>query len=245
MNQIAQLSEGEIEERFHITGPRVVALTLAGYARDAVQFSVQFGDEMFVTTLLAVLAERRLLVFECSGAASLNQRLLQAGQCTLSGRPDGVQVHFSGAPVSELRHEGRPAIAVPLPGFIVRLQRRDSFRIATPRANPLRFIGRTPEGAAVELPAFDISVTGIGLLAAAPPEQLLPGMVLERCRFRLPDDAQDVQVSARVQHITEKEVRNGVHQWRVGLHFLNPPASVENRLQRYIARLERERHELG
>lgn len=243
MSQIAQLSAAEIEERFHITGARVVALTLAGYAREAVQFSVQFGDELFVTTLLAVPAGRNQLIFECSGAATLNQRLLQAGECTLVGRPEGVQVQFSGGPVSTVKHEGRPAFAVPLPKFIVRLQRRDSFRIATPRANPLRFIGRTPEGAAVELPAFDISVTGIGLLAAAAPEQLAPGMVLERCRFRLPDDSQDVQLTARVQHITEKEVRGGGHQWRVGLHFLNPPASVENRLQRYIARLERERHE--
>lgn len=243
MSQISQLSQAEIEERFHITGSRVVAFTLAGYARDAVQFSVQFGDELFVTTLLAVLPERQQLIFDCSGAAALNQRLLQAGQCALAGRPDGIQVQFSGGPVREVKHEGRPAFAMALPAFIVRLQRRDGFRIATPRTNPLRFFGRTPEGASVELPAFDISVTGIGLLASALPEQLLPGMVLERCRFRLPDDSQDLHLSARVQHITEKEVRAGVRQWRVGVHFLELPAGAETRLQRYIARLERERHD--
>lgn len=243
MSQIAQLSEAEIEERFHIKGTRVVAFTLAGYARDGVQFSVQFGDEMFVTTLLAVLTERQQLIFDCSGAVELNRRLLKADKCTLSGRPEGVHVQFSGGPVSEVRHQGLPALAMPLPERIVRLQRRESFRIATPRANPLRFRATTPEGAKVDLPAFDISVTGIGLLASAPPEQLVPGMFLERCQFRLPDDSQDLQVSAQVQHITEKDGRTGSPQWRIGIHFLNPPASVENRLQRYIARLERERHE--
>lgn len=244
MSQLAQYSAAEIEERFHISGSRVVAFTLAGYARAAVQFSVHFGDELLVSTLLAVLPERHQLIFDCSGAESLNQRLLQAGHCTLAGRPDGVQVQFSGGPVSPVQHQGRPAFAMPLPKFIVRLQRRDSFRIATPRINPLRFFGRTPDGAAVELPAFDISVTGIGLLAAAPPEQLAPGMMLERCHFRLPDDTQDLHLAARVQHITAKEVRDGVRQWRVGAHFLDLPAGAEHRLQRYIARLERERNEL-
>ena len=245
MSHLAQLSQADIEERFHITGQRVVALTLAGYARDAVPFSVHFGEELLVTTLLAVLPERQQLIFDCSGAAALNQRLLQAGQCLLTGRPEGIQVQFSGGPVSEVKHAGRPAFAMALPAFIVRLQRRDGFRIATPRANPLRFFGRTPDGAALELPAFDISVTGIGLLAATPPEHLAPGMVLERCRFRLPDDSQDLHLAARVQHITEKEVRGGVRQWRVGMHFLDLPAGAEHRLQRYIARLERERHDRG
>ncbi|HEX6733659.1 MAG TPA: flagellar regulator YcgR PilZN domain-containing protein, partial [Azonexus sp.] len=202
MSQDLHLSDEEAEERFHITGSRAVAFTLAGYARDAVQFSVQFGDELFVTTLLAVQADDNRVIFECSGAESLNRSLLKAEHCRLAGRPDGIRVYFDGGRVSEVKHGGRAAFAVTLPKSIVRLQRRDSFRIATPRVNPLRFFARLPDGKELELPAFDISITGIGLLATQEPEQLTAGLVLERCRFRLPEETQDLLLAARIQHIT-------------------------------------------
>ena len=245
MSQIAQLSQAEIEERFYISGQRTVAFTLAGYAREAVPFSVLFGDELFVTTLLAASAESKQLVFDCSGAESLNRLLLAAEHCSFSGRPGGIQVQFAAGRVSEVRYEGGRAFAVGLPDHLVRVQRRDSFRIATPRANPLRFFGRTPAGAAVDLPAFDISVTGIGLLAASDPQALVPGMLLERCHFHLPDDKHEMFFAAMVQHVTEREVKSGAHQWRIGLRFVDLPAGEEARIQRYIARLERERHELS
>lgn len=244
MSQIAQLSAAEIEARFQIAGRRAVAFTLAEYARAAVQFSVQFGDDLFVTTLLAAQPEENRLVFDCSGAESLNKRLLLADECHFSARPGGVLVQFRGGRVSAVRYEGAPAFAIDLPEAIIRLQRRDNFRIATPRVNPLRFFGRLPDGGSIDLPAFDISVGGIGLLAARDPYPLAVGMRLERCHFHLPDDTHELFFTATVQHVSEREVKSGVHQWRIGLQFADLPAGEQARIQRYIARLERERHEL-
>jgi len=232
----------EAEERFHITGRRAIAFTLAGYVRDGEQFTVLFGDKLFVTMLLDVDTDDDRLVFDFSGAETLNRALLRVDRCRLVGRPSGVHVHFDAGRVSEIEYEGRPAFAVPLPKIIVRLQRRESFRILTPLLNPLRFFVSRPGGKELDLPAFDISVTGIGLLAVAEPE-LLSGEVLEHCRIRLPDELQEMHVAARVQHIISCESRAGERQWRIGAHFLNLSTAIENRLQRYIARLERERNE--
>lgn len=244
MSQIAQLSAAEIEERFQIAGRRAVAFTLAEYARTAVQFSVQFGEDLFVTTLLAAQPEENRLIFDCSGAESLNKRLLLADECHFSARPGGVLVQFAGGRVEAVRHEGAPAFAIALPQAIVRLQRREHFRIATPRVNPLRFFGRLPDGSALDLPAFDISVGGIGLLATRDPQPLAAGMCLERCHFHLPDDTHELFFAATVQHVSEREVKSGGRQWRIGLRFVGLPADEQARIQRYIARLERERHEL-
>ena len=78
----------------------------------------------------------------------------------------------AGSPIREGKVTGRlnapvPAFAVPLPKFIVRLQRRDAFRIETPRIRPLEFFGRLPDGRLLKLPAHDISVAGIGLAVYA------------------------------------------------------------------------------
>jgi len=237
-----QASGVEIEERFHITGRRAIAFTLAGYVRDGEQFTVQFGDKLFVTLLLDVDADDDRLIFDFGGAETLNRALLKAERCRLAARPGGIQVHFDVGRVSEIEYEGRPAFAVALPKAIARLQRRESFRIATPLLNPVRFFVSRSDGKELEFSAFDISVTGIGLLTSAAPE-LLSGELLERCRIRLPDDAQDLHAAARVQHIIACESRTGGRQWRIGVHFLNHSTAFESRLQRYIARLERERNE--
>lgn len=232
----------EIEERFHITGRRAIAFTLAGYVRDGEQFTVLFGDKLFVTMLLDVDEDDDRLIFDLGGAETLNHALLRSERCRLAARPGGIHVHFDVGRVSEIEYEGRPAFAVALPKAIARLQRRESFRIATPVLNPVRFFVSRSDGKELEFSAFDISVTGIGLLTTVAPD-LLSGELLERCRIRLPDELQELQMAARVQHIISCESRVGERQWRIGVHFLNLSTAFENRLQRYIARLERERNE--
>lgn len=246
MSQIAQLSEAEIEDRFHVTGSRPIAFMLAGFAKERDSFSVQFGEgQIFLTTLLAVDADKGSLIFDCSGSADVNRRLLAAERGVFVGRPGGIHVQFAAGPVREVRFEGDKAFAVPLPKFIVRLQRRDAFRIETPRIRPLEFFGRLPDGRLLKLPAHDISVAGIGLTATELPADLTLGQVLDSCHFHLPDDSREMYFRAAVSHVTELEARSGNRQWRLGLHFLELQAGEENRIQRYITHVERERHELS
>jgi c-di-GMP-binding flagellar brake protein YcgR len=247
MSQIAQLSEAEIEERFHIAGQRPVAFMLAGFARDNEQFSVMFqaGQEMFLTTLLAVKPDRGLFIFDCSGSAETNRKLLGSEKNIFVGRPGGIRVQFTTGAVSEVVYTGSKAFSVALPKFVVRLQRRDFFRIATPRAKPLQFFGRLPGGASLKLLLHDISVAGAGVTAEKLPDGLASGQMLENCHFSLPGDDRDLFFDATLNHMWEHEARSGVRHWRLGLAFKKLPVNDENRIQRYIGRLERERHELA
>ena len=245
MKQIAQLSEAEIEERFHITGQRPVAFMLEGLAKASDQLSVFFNnDDTFLTTLLAVLPQKNQLIFDCSGSAETNRRLLDAQRTVFVGAPGGVRVQFTCGPVTELSYEGSKAFAVSMPKFIIRLQRREYFRVETPRAHPLQFFARIPGGALLNAPIHDISVAGIGLTASTLPDGLAVGQVLENCHFVLPGDDHDLLCRAIVANLNEREGRAGARQWQIGLYFKNLPGADENRIQRYIARLERERREL-
>jgi c-di-GMP-binding flagellar brake protein YcgR len=246
MSQIAQLSEAEIEERFHIAGLTAIQFTLSGYAEHKVAFTVQFaeGREHFLTTLLAVDAEQGWLIIDCSGSADLNERFPESGRNVFVARPGGIHVQFSSGPARKISFEGAPAFAVDLPKFIMRMQRRECFRIETPRVRPLQFHARLPGNELLTLPAHDISVAGIGLNASND-YGLSQGLSLANCRFALPEDEHDVFLEAAVRHITALETRAGVTQYRLGLQFSNLPRAEENRLQRYIAHLELERHELS
>lgn len=246
MTQISQLSEAEIEARFHVTGARPVGFMLAGYAKDGVQFTIQFGGgaDLFLTTLLAVIPERNLLIFDCSGSQDMNRRLLAGDRALFIGRPGGIHVQFAVGRVQETIYGGARAFAVALPAHVVRLQRREYFRIDTPRARPLEFFGRLA-GEALRMPAHDLSVVGVALTAPQPPAGIEPGQTLDNCHFALPEDKHELFFNAVVRHVTRLEGRSGMAQWRIGLQITNLPTREENRIQRYIARVERERHELS
>lgn len=245
MSQIALLSEAEIEDRFHVTGQRPVAFMLSGFARDGVSFTVQLDGDFFPTMLLAALPEKDALIFDCSGSPETNRRLLQSRQNVFVGRPGGIHVQFSTGPAVEVTHAGAKAFSTNLPKFIARLQRRESFRAQTPGARGLHFSGRLPDGQLLNLPTHDLSVTGIGLTAHSVPENLVVGMVLPNCRFSLPEDAQDLFCSATVRNVSQRQSRSGTPQWHIGLQFNDLPGTAQNRIQRYIDKLERERRELS
>lgn len=247
MSQLAQLSEAEIEERFHIPSRTAIQFMLAGFARERESFSVQFGSaqEMFLTTLLAVEPENERLILDCSGSPETNRHFLASERNIFVGRPGGIQLHFATGQATELSYQGAKAFAVKLPKVLVRLQRRDYFRIETPRVRPLEFFARLPGGALLSMPAHDISVAGIGLSAGILPDGLVPGSLLANCRFSLPDENTDLFFSATLRHLTELEARSGHRQWRFGLQFNDLSLGDANHIQRYIVRVEHERRELA
>lgn len=246
MNQLTPFSEVDIDDRFRTVGQRPVAFMLAGFARDVDQFSVFFnaGQETFMTTLLAVMPEKNLLIFDCSGSQDSNRAFLQSSRNIFVGRPGGIRVQFTCGAVKEMIYGGSPAFAVALPDYLIRLQCREYFRIETPRVKPLMFFGRLPDGSLLNQPVHDISVSGLGLTSGMAPEGLEVGVPLTKCRVALPGDAQDLFFNAIVRYMSELEARGGHRQWRVGMQFTDLSAGDENRIQRYIGKLERERREL-
>lgn len=245
MTQIAQLSESEIEERFHITGPTAILFTLSGFAEHKDSFTVQFaeGGEHFLTSLLAVDEENGRFIIDCSGSADINRQFPESQRNVFIARPGGIHVQFSAGPARPISFEGKPAFSMALPKFIMRLQRREFFRIETPRVNPLLFYARLPDETLLKLPAHDISVDGIGLISGRDPG-FSQGLTLGNCHFVLPEDDHEVFLQAVVRHTTAQELRGGLSQWRIGLKFSGLAVAEENRLQRYIAHVELERHEL-
>lgn len=246
MSRITQLTAAEIEARFHITGQRPVQFLLAGLAEHGEQFTVHFnhGNEHFLTLLLAAPPASGKLIFDCSGSPEINRRVQASGQLIFNGHPGGIQVQFTCGQPLETLYAGARAFAVALPPCVLRLQRRESFRIETPHLKPVEFFGRLPGGHLLKLAAHDLSCAGLGLTASTVPEALAPGMSISNSRFVLPDDKHDFLIDTVVRHITEHATRNG-RQWRIGLQFSKPTPADENRIQRYIARIEHERHALS
>lgn len=245
MTQNPRMSDDEIDERFRIEGRTAIQFTLNQLIDKRENFTAVFGggDESFITTLLAVWPQSGLLVVDRSGSPEANARFLKSDHVVFAARPEGVRIQFTGRQPRLIDYDGDEALAVTLPDHIIRLQRRDNFRIETPRVRPALFRGRL-NGGSLELPLHNLSVGGCCVTASQSIDGLETGKVFENCRLVLPEPEKvELSLGAEVRHLSEIEARAGARQWRVGLQFIGASAAAEIRIQRYIARIEHDRRE--
>lgn len=198
-----------------------------------------------LTTVLAVDLEAGKLVLDCGREGEVNRQALAAEHLLLTAAVDKVKVQFALRQLVEIQHAGLPAFSALLPDKLLRLQRREYFRLATPLGKPIKFVAtlRRADASAlqVEAPLFDISAGGVGLMAAPSLAALLQrGGVINDCRVSLPDEGLLV-ASLCVRNKLDATTRGGSRYVRVGCQFIALSGARMSMVQRYINRVERER----
>ncbi|MDF3035036.1 MAG: flagellar brake protein [Paucimonas sp.] len=236
------LSDDEIEDRFFLLGRMEILNVLNDLIHRRETLTVYFngGSDFIVTTLLE--ARQDGLVFDLSGDEKANRRLPRSSSCVFVGRLDGVRVQFSSGQAAPISWGGADAFEALLPERVVRLQRRESYRILLPVAKPMMVKLMGSGGKSLgEWPGHDLSVGGVGLTLTGTPEfdvsELLPLIVMEipMGRQRL------INCSACVRHITPEGEHREAPRHRIGLSFENLPPATGVAIQRYIIKIELER----
>jgi len=203
------------------------------------------GRSFLLTSLLDLDSEAGELILDCGRDAETNRQALLAEQLLLTATVDKVKVQFRLGKLSETLQAGLPAFRAALPDELLRLQRREYFRLTTPVTRPVKFVTaiRRSDGSAllVEASLLDISGGGIGLMAAPSLAAMLQrGAVLPDCKVTLPEEGLLV-ASLSVRNKLDVTTRGGAHYVRVGCQYIALPAARMTMVQRYITRVERER----
>lgn len=196
------------------------------------------GEDFIVSALLAVNPDFEELVFDAAAQEAANRRLLAAPRLVFSASLDGVRIQFATQRAAPTTFEALAALRVRVPDMVLRLQRRDHFRIAPPLARPLELDAPDPAGGRVKLRVLDISCGGLAVAIAPPGVALQTGELLRGCCVELPEGARIV-FDAEVRSVEPGRAPGGAS--RCGLRFVNLPGRALTALQRYILRLDRER----
>ena len=203
------------------------------------------GQSFLLTALLALTADTRGLILDIGSDDEMNQRALKTNRLILTTVREKVKIQFSLNGLTMTQHEGRPAFLAAVPPTLLRLQRREYFRLSTPIANPIRMTTylRLDDGsqAFIELPLLDISGGGVGLMVS--PEQAAVfsrGDELPDCHMLLPEEGLLV-ATLSVRNMFDVATRSGSRFVRIGCEFVDVPPARLNMVQRYITRIERER----
>lgn len=202
------------------------------------------GNQSFLTALLGFSDDGGVLL-DGSTEESINTRIAQAAQVTCITQLNNVRIQFTIDTPGRLQIDGRPAFRAPLPESVLRLQRREFFRLHTPVTQSVTCsipVADAPDGpASVAVRIIDIG--GGGIAVAVPPSGVAfePNMEFTDCALHLPG-ADPIRTRLLVRNIFRLVNRNGVEMLRAGCQFLDLPRNADTTIQRYILKIERERN---
>jgi len=243
--QMANTYSDEDIERCTLSERREVLFQLRSLIRQNERISVSFdeGRRSFLTVLIDISEDTGFLYFDIGGSDETNRAYLKAERSQFACVVEGIRIQFSVAQARKTKLGGDEVFAVPLPRSLLRLQRREAFRLQLPSTRP--YLCRTCRGTSREmaLPLYDISVGGIGIQVADP----LPFETLDRldnCWIDLHESGM-LNVTLEVRYIMATESRTGKTHFHMGCKFINLPPLDETIIQRFMARIETERRALS
>lgn len=240
-----ELDETDAYSQYLLHSPTEIAFVLRSAMQKGCMMTVYFdmGQSFFLTSLISVGPKGLLLDY--GSDEEINRRALKTKRLICTTSVDKVKVQFALDEVILAEQDGKPVFFSPLPETLLRLQRREYFRVSTPIANPVKcsIVTMGEDGAPrkLEAPLLDISAGGLGLMATLEESTLFPrGSQFRNCNLSLPDDG-PLKVNLEVRNVFEVTTRSGSRYARVGCEFSDLPGLHLTVIQRYITRLERER----
>lgn len=240
-----ELSPAEGNDRYVIRSRLEIAFILRAIMQKNTLVRLHFdqGDGFVVTSILDIDAERGKMVVAYGANQEINQQALRAAQLMFIAFHDQVRVQFVCHGIGKTQFEGRNAFSVSTPQSLLRMQRREYYRIATPAVNPLKCAiplpaGQTPDTA--EVIVQDISCGGVAVIDHHSRVNFEPGTTYENRRIVLPGIS-TLNVSIQVKSAFEVTLKNGLAGKRSGCEFVAMQEQMLAMVQRYIMKLERQR----
>ncbi|WP_292935030.1 flagellar brake protein [Noviherbaspirillum sp.] len=205
------------------------------------------GSDSVVTSVLTVDEKAGIVVIDRAPSNMLNQRILESDNVSFETVLDNIRILFFADKVGECLYENLPALYIAIPATLVRLQRREHYRIPTPVANPLRCSIHVPPddiggaGTTVIVTLKDISGGGIAIVDEKKMLDNTIGRIYKACRIDLPGGSQ-VVVDLQIRNSHDYTLTSGKSIRKLGCMFVDPPKPMMSAVQRYITKLERERN---
>lgn len=243
LNQPLDANEMD-HERYQVHSRFEIASLLRAVADSRIAVTVYFnrGAEFIVTNVLDVMPETEELILDLGADDTANRRLLMADRMTVVTFLDHIRLQFQAQRAEETIHGQLPALRMRLPEMLLRLQRRNFYRLRTPVAQPLTAIFADPlaAGRRLSLRLIDLSCGGVALLADEGDAEFAPGTILQGCRIDLPEIgvlSAALEVRSVAKHV--EGVRMSMR--RYGCQFVGLAPALASAVQRYITKIERAR----
>ena len=201
--------------------------------------------QIVVTSIIKVDADRDTLILDSARGDALNQQLMSGKGAEFITQLDGVSITFPTGPVSFVEHDRMPALRIALPESLIRLQRREHFRVPLPIARPVKCVvpSMSPDDSdPISTHIVDIGCGGVAIAETGGRLGTDTNRILPDCRLLLPE-MDVIVVTLEVRNSAQIRLMNGAFQTRLGCKFVDLPGEVMQKLQRFVMNIERARRD--
>jgi c-di-GMP-binding flagellar brake protein YcgR len=195
------------------------------------------GEDALATAVLEVNEDN--VIIDTARDAEQVRRILASDSISFDTALDRIRIAFFAKQATACLHDARPALRIPLPDNMIRLQRREHYRVLSPRCSIqiAKEDGPPPVSFAVQ----NVSAGGLALIDDHQLLEASPGAEYTHCELQLPG-AQNIVVHLCVMNCCEMTLYNGRVARRLGCAFINPNAATLALVQRYVSKLERDQN---
>jgi len=235
------------EEQYLVHNSKEIIQILTDISKSKSMLKVSFnhGADECLTTIIAIDAKNHAIHLDIGLDDAFNSRLL-ANHHVIFSKDDGVRIKWISAHITAVAlHDGK-AIKIAIPQKMLRLQRREFFRLATPIVNPVPCQIPIIDEAnpdierLIELNLADVSLGGIAAIASDPLDPLFVlGANFDKCKISFPDVG-ITSLTLQMRNISSITSKDGSIKHRIGFQFIEPSRGNEGLINRYTYNLERQ-----
>ncbi len=243
-----ELLQAEEHSRYLLRGKTDTVYNLRSLVQKRAMISafIDASADSFLTAILDVNPDNDTLILDAASSDVINDRVDGTEQLICVTQLDKIKIQFAANRPVRINHEGHTAFRIALPEVLLRLQRREYYRLIASNPHSLSCLIPVSSGGekrmvSMEATVLDISSGGLAILLPPNEPTLEPETILNDCRLMLPETG-PIVTSLRVRNIFRITNRDGSTMLRAGCEFTDLPASMASTIQRYILKAERERN---
>lgn len=233
--------------RFQVNSRKeIIRLLRKGHERNQfVRMQANISADAIVTSILDIDDENDAFIIDCASNAHTNERFLASTDISFEMLLENIRILFSAEQVQNCVHDNKPALRVAIPQNLIRLQRREFYRVMVPVTSSVKCsiqIPAEPGGIATTalVPVYNVSGGGVSVTDDKKQIPLNVSTIYQNCQIDIPGNP--VILTLQLMNVQEVKLPNNKSVRRLGFRFIEPSNTVSTSIQRYITKLEREQN---
>ncbi|MGE4370853.1 MAG: flagellar brake protein [Burkholderiaceae bacterium] len=209
--------------------------------RRSIPLTVEIPDtgEHYKTLVLDVDERIGNATIDAPRNEKFRRHLTVADEISVSASFDGAHIEFRATNLLAVQERDGWSLRFLFPEQVLRVQRRDAFRVDVPVTQPATCMFRYPNGKpGPVLEVHDISTGGLSALDKQRQLKAAVGDIFDGSELTLPDVGV-VQIDLHIVRASSDTLPNGSFHRTIGCEFLKPDLGVQQRIQQYVDKVER------
>lgn len=231
--------------KYEVQSREEVIFILRGLMKNGARITAYLddSDDFLLTSLLRVDDEGNHLMLALDSSKFLNRRAQLVQKVVCISNQGKIKIQFTLAGLNLVKLDEVNAFRAEMPEALIRLQRRDYFRLTVPKGKPLICMipVKQENGKTVEFGANIVNISGRGLTVIVPEGlEFSVNQEFPNCRIDLPDGVTVIAI-LQVRSVYDVNLTGGRIIQRAGCQFVKMPNPVQHLILKYILKVESER----